>query len=905
MGKLNRNLLKILIMLCLFKNTTLAFSETSNENLKEQKLLSGKDEKIYFKEEKVLEESEGMQREYNEGEEVLIKVDVKKKEEYVEGIVNNGKIYVKEASFLEVIERKNLNKNKMGNTIEIDNEKYYDLENDYENLGLKNYFFDRKTMNMRVTPTWELAYEREENILDSRERLKIQKKNNKDSQYEEEEWKMWTSGIMGIGYTRTDGNNENNSGYIRYTNNLLYGSTSINATIDDNNGDAEGKLDYAYWERNILNNKRLLIGNTYKQSNYSVSDNSGSITGITLGSENSWDSQMRVTQKQVTGYAATGTVVELYENGILKDFKSVIDGQYAFNVDLYNGSKNYTIKKYTPDGQVIVEEVTLLASESVLEKGKFDYLVDAGVIKKKESKSTFGGEVKYGILKDFTGIVGGFDLYDDNYSKQSFYKVGEVGILDIPYIKAPLYHSIVYSSDGDENSMSKYTLGLTLGKDQINYKNEDYTKLDLRFQSFTKKNDDLYYDFREMKGYNLKVGTSSREDTNDEKHRTYYGTIYKSYGLYYTSLGLNKTKNKTTGETENYISPGISYSAPSGSMLNKYIDTISIYSNIGEENTYGISLGKNNAGEWDYYLNYNNDSSNRKEMIGLMVSYTPGGKVKMSTNIQKSHYNNKPIIQNTVETNIYIGPQKPKFDYAKNMGKGSVAGKVYLDKDGNGKFDEGIDKIIKKSKIETYRNSTIADENGEFVLGGLETYSPVDVRITSDDENIPYYVSTNSHEKVKLNPGGRKQLDFGYRPVVSISTEINFGENFYREQVVDMLREMEIEFENMRTHEKHKYEFGKDDMIIKSLPVGVYSLELIYKGDSNIKIHKSKHYLALKETEESEITFDVEKLDENNFVLTVKQDYKQLFVSLEQLYSSLELEKNKYIGYKKKEIERR
>ncbi len=897
----NRNVLKILFILCLLKNTTLSFAEVLKENTKEQKLVSLEEPK----DEEEIKDFEGIEGEYSEGEEVLIKLDIKKKEEYITGIVKNGKIYLEEEAFLEAVETKITKKNQPQNAIEVEGKRYYDLESDYKSLGLKSYSFDQEGMNMKVVPQWKLQYEKEEDALDARERTKIQNKNNKEVEYATENWKMWTSGIMGIGYTRTDGDNENNSGYIRYTNNLLYGSTSLNATIDDNDDDAKATLDFAYWERNVLNNKRLLIGNTFKQSNYSTSDRSSSVTGITLGEENSWDSQMRVTQKQVTGYAPTGTTVELYENGILKDFQTVTDGQYEFNVDLFNGSKNYAIKKYMPDGRIIMEEVTLLASESVLAKGKLDYSVDVGVIKRKENKSTFGGQVKYGILKDFTGIIGGFDLYDDEYSKQSFYTVGEVGIIDIPIIKAPLYHNVMYSSDGDDNSMSKYNLGLTLGKDQLNYKNEDYTKLDERYQSFTKKNDDLYYDLREIKGYNLKVGTSSREDTSNEKQRTYYGTVYKSYGPFYTSIGVNKTKNETTGETERNISPGISYSTPSNSKINKCLDTISIYSNIGDENTYGLSVGKTNAGEWDYYLNYNNNDKNDKESFGMMVSYTPGGKAKVSTNIQNSHYNQKPTIQNTVETNVYMGPKKPKFDYAKNMGKGTVAGKVYLDRDGNGKFDEETDVVIKNSKIETYRNSTYADENGEFVLGGLETYSPVDVRISSNDDEIPYYVSTKSHEKVKLNPGGRKKLDFGYRPVVSIATEINFGENFYREQVIDMLRDMEIEFENMRTHEKYKYEFGKDDIIIKTLPVGVYSLELTYKGDSNIKIHKSKHYLALKETEESEITFDVDKLDETNFVLTVKQDYKQLFVSLEQLYSSIELEKSKYIGYGKQETKRR
>ncbi|MGL5657351.1 MAG: hypothetical protein ACRCXY_11035 [Fusobacteriaceae bacterium] len=896
----NRNILKILFILCLLKNTTLSFAEVPKESIKELKLVS-----LERSEEDLKEESKGLQGEYSDGEEVLIKLDIKKKEEYVAGIIKNEKIFLEEEGFLEAIESKIPKKNTLKNTIEVDAKKYYDVENEYESLGLKSFSFDQEGMNMKVVPNWQLIYEREEDIQNQRDRTRIKNKNSKDEDYITENWKIWTSGIMGIGYTRTDGDNENNSGYIRYTNNLLYGSTSINATIDEDEDDAKARLDYAYWERNVLDNKRLLIGNTYKQSDFSLSDSGSSMTGVTLGLENSWDSQMRVTQKKVTGYAPTGTTVELYENGILKDFQTVTDGQYEFNVDLYNGSKNYAIKKYMPDGQVVMDDVTLLASESVLPKGKFDYSVDVGVIKEKENKGTFGGELKYGILKDFTGIVGGFDLYDDDYNKNSFYTVGEVGILNIPLINAPLYHNVMYSSDGEDNSMSKYNLGLTLGKDQINYKNEDYTKLDERFQSFTKKNDDLYYDLREIKGYNLKVGTSTSEDTNNEKQRTYYGTLYKSYGQFYTSLGLNKTKNETTGETENYASPGISYSTPSTSEINKYLDTISVYSNLGEENVYGVSIGKNNLEEWDYYINYKSNDKNTQESFGMMVSYTPGGKAKISTNIENSHYNKNPTIQNTVETNLYMGTKKPKFDYAKSMGKGIVGGKVYLDKDGNGEFDEGIDTVVKNSKIETYRNSTYADENGEFVLGGLETYSPVNVKISSQDDNIPYYVKEDFYEKVKLNPGGRKKLDFGYRPVVLIAMEINFGENFYREQVIDILKDMEIEFENMRTHEKYKYEFGKDDMIIKTLPVGIYSLELVYKGDTSIKTHKFKHYLAVKDTEESEITFDVDKLDESNFVLAVKQDYKQIFSSLQQLYSNIELEKNKYIDYEKKETDGR
>lgn len=889
------SILKILFMTCFLSIFNFSFSEvTKSEN---QELMA----------EKTLDNSNSdrsLQDEYDDGEEVLIKIGVRKKEGYIPGIVQDGKIYLEEESLNEIIEIKNYKKNTLKEKIEVNGKRYFNLENEYENLGLKNYSFNQETMSIKVIPEWMLDYEIEEKILEKRERNIIQKKNEKEDKYKTEEWKMWTPGILGIGYTRSDGDDESNSGFIRYTNNLMYGSTSLNTTLTDSEGETEATLDYAYWERDILDNKRLLIGNTYKRANYNISDNANSITGITLGLENSWDSQIRVTQKQIVGYAPTGTTVELHENGILKDFKTVTDGQYYFDVDLNNGSRRYSIKKFLPDGQIVEENISLLASEMVLSKGKMDYYADVGVIKNKENKSTMGGEVRYGIFDDFTGIIGGFDSYDDDYNKKSFYTVGEVGIVNIPYINAPLYQNITHSNDGQNNSMTKYILGLTLGEDQINYKREDYTKLDEKFQSFTKKNNDFYYDVREIKGYNLKIGVSSREDTNNEKQKTYYGNINKSYKLFYANLGLNKTKNETTGDKETYISPGISHSVSSKNKMNKYIDTISIYSNFGEENSYGVSIGKNNAGEWDYSFTYNNNDKNTKESLGIIVSYIPGGTAKISTNIQESG-NNRTMIQNTIETNVYMGIRKPKFDYTKNMGKGTVAGKVYLDRDGNGEYEENTDSIVKNSKIETYRNSTFADEEGNFVLGGLETYSPINVKISSEDDEMPYYVPPNSNEKIKLNPGGRKKMDFGYRPLVSIVSEINFGESFYREQVIEMLEEMEIEFENIRTKEKYKYEFGKDDTIIKTIPVGVYSLELAYKGNSSIKIHKSKNYLVLKETEESEIIFDVEKLDENNLVLTVKQDYKQLFASLEQLYSSVELEKNKYIGYKQQVNKRR
>lgn len=885
MWKIKSKRIAKLILFCFLLNGLITYSSE-----KEEMVLKSDS---YKKIEK--SESESI---LQEGEMVYIRAKIRAKEEFLKGVVYNGKVYFEEQKLFEVLEIELSDKETKKNPTLIENQKYYDLEKEYKNLKINKYEFDEEEMSVNIDPDWQLSHEIERDINEKREKLEIAKKNMDIEEPETEEWKMITSGIMGIGYTNTSGERSGEEAYIRYNNNLFYGATSLNATINKEDGETDSTLDYLFWERDVLNNKKLLIGNTYKNSRYNTSDVSNSITGVTLGLENSWDSQMRVTQRQVSGYAPTGTVVELYENGILRDFQTVTDGQYKFNVDLYNGSKYYSIKKYMSDGQVIMENVSLLANESVLPKGKIDYTADVGSIKGKESKGTFDTEIKYGIFEDFTGIIGGFDMYDEDYNKSSFYTVGEVGIIPLDIIGSQLYHTITYSSDDNENSMHKYALELALGKDQLNYKNEDYSKLNSNYRSYTRKNDDLNYDLRVIGGYNLKIGTSSQESDSREKERTYYGNLYKNYRYFYLTTGVNKRKNRTTGESDTYVTPGASYSVLKENKTSKYLDTVSVYSSIGPDGSYGVNIGKNNAGkngEWDYYLNYNNNDDNNKESFGLMVSYMPGGRAKVTSNVQKSYSADRPLIQNSIETNVYMGPKKPKFDYAKNMGRGTVSGKIFLDKDGDGEFTPNRDTIVKGSKVETYRNYTYADLDGEYTLGGLPTYSPVDLRIASEDEEMPYYISPSDKKKIKLNPGGKKIVDFGYRPIVSIVSEINFGKDFYREEVENVLEDMEIEFKNMKREESFKHEFGKDDLIVHTVPVGIYSVELIYKGKSNIKIHKSKYYLALKDIEESEVTFDVEKIDNENFVLSIKQDESHLYASIDQLYTSLEQEKYKEV----------
>lgn len=881
MWKIKNKRVVRLILICFLINNLVAYSsENKGTELNDENY-----EKI--------EKSESMSI-LQEGELVYIRAKIRVKEEFLKGIVYNGRIYFEERKLFEVLEIELSDKEIKKNPTLIENQRYYDLEKEYKNLKINEYKFEEEEMSVDVDPSWQLSHEKERDINEKREKLEIIKKNLIVSEPEKEEWKMLTSGIMGVGYTNTSGERSGEAAYIRYNNNLFYGATSLNATVNKEDGKTDSTLDYLFWERDVLNNKKLLIGNTYKNSRYNTSDISSSITGVTLGLENSWDSQMRVTQRQISGYAPTGTVVELYENGILRDFQTITDGQYKFDVDLYNGSKYYSIKKYMSDGQVIMEDVSLLANESVLPKGKVDYTVDVGSIKGKESKGTVDAEIKYGIFEDFTGIIGGFDMYDEDYNKSSFYTVGEIGIIPLDIIGSQLYHTITYSSDDNENSMYKYALELALGKDQISYKSEDYSKLSSNYRSYTRKNDDLSYDLRVINGYNLKVGTSSQENDNREKERTYYGNLYKNYRYFYLTTGLNKRKNETTGESETYVTPGASYSVSKDNEISKYIDTISVYSSIGPQGSYGVNVGKNNAGkrgEWDYYLNYNNNDDNNKESFGLMVSYTPGGRAKITSNAQKSYSADKPLIQNSIETNVYMGPKKPKFDYAKNMGRGTVSGKIFLDKDGDGEFTPERDTVVKDSKVETYRNYTYADSDGEYTLGGLATYSPVELRIASEDDEMPYYISPSDKKKIKLNPGGKKIVDFGYRPIVSILSEVNFGKNFYREEVESVLENLEIEFKNMKREESFKYEFGKDDLIVHTVPVGIYSVELIYKGKANIKIQKSKYYLVIKDVEESEITFDIEKIDDENFMLSVKQDKSQLYTSIDQIYTSLERKK--------------
>lgn len=807
------------------------------------------------------------------GEDGVFKLIINKKEEMVEGKVIDNAPYIKKSDFITMFELENKDKKiiENTNTNNIDGVPYVNLEKEKEKLKLEKYEVDLENFIIEVKVPWKLSYEEEI----EREKMRKRLQKSTEEAYEKEQWKLITPGILNVGYAKNDFSESDEYVYFNYVNNLFYGSTNIDGEIQKNKEDGErskAEVNYAYWERDVLENKKLIVGDTYRRLPFNVG-NKNEIIGYNVGKKNSWDSTMTVTEKYVQGYAPTGTMVELYENGILREYKIATSGEYKFKVDLYNGSREYKIKKYLSGGEVIEEKVTLGADEDILPKGEFDYYIENGQLKGQSEYKTYNAGFSYGAIDNLTLMLGGFNIYSEDNENSDFFMTGENGTFTLPYINAAIMHTVKVAKDNNNNMVYQYYTEMSKGDTSLVYRKDDYSELEESMRASTKKKDDVYISDKIGKT-NIRVGTSRTEYDENSEEKEYYAYLYRTfYGNYLVNIGFSRREDLKNDEKENSILPSISYTLDRNSFMYRFMDSISLSTNIVEADTqYSLNISKN-YNEWDYYLGYNIDNSGEWN-TSFTLSWTPGKKAKIQTSIYSDNDGTK--FGTFAETNVYLAGNKPQISYSDSTGTGSIDGKIYIDRDGNGKYEEGYDEIIPEAQIKT--NGTEQDIKGDgfYALGAINTLSPEKVEVVVDSEFLPYNTSNKKERKVKLNPGGRANLDFGFVPTVMVVSNINFKNGFYIEEIEKLLSDFSIEFKNLDTNKVETYKWGKTDIFIKNLDVGEYAVNLIYTGNEKIKIYKSIYFLKLKDTEESMVDFEIEKIEENIFSLTVKHEGSQL-----------------------------
>lgn len=801
-----------------------------------------------------------------EREEIILQISVGGKIDYIESYLDSetGDLYSKTDFFLDFIEaplevREKLKKESEEGLLNLTR------LNREQKIAFDNFNWNEFDSTLEIDPPWETQEENQNRVVKNRERLNQRKLLNGNGDVEREEWKLFTPGILNIGFSRDDiTHDSDNRVYFSYANNIIYGNLNLDGEIKDDGT----HLNYVYWQRDIFDEKKLIVGDYYRNSVFNYGK-SGHLRGVQLLEKYSWNSNINVNSKSIIGFAETGSTVELYVNNILRDFQVVQGGQYKFDVDLGNGSNEYIIKKYGINGEIIEEKVSIYGSENILKAGEFDYIGSVGH-ERDEDYNLYDVQLRYGLFENFTIGIGGFNVIDNASEVRDFINISEVGSLNLPYLNMPVLQEAHLGYRSDDEYSYRYRVETEILGLNVDYFNENYSKLDWQLRETVNrvKNSELQLS-RDIYRVNTRVGYNRSKDRYGLEQEEYYANLGRNFGKIYTNVGIRRNDYKGTMEKDNTsYNLGVSYSFTNG--ISEYIDIVSAYVDTDDvETTYGVNLGKNSENsEWDYSLAY---SYNKRfgTSYGLNVNYTPGKTVNIRTGIYKQGDSIKRI-SSGVETNIYLGDRGTALGYDDFSGKGSVTGKSFIDKNGDGEFNEGeewIKAIIKADSTEIYNRY-----NGKYFLGGLQTYRASKLTGELNGQEVPYNIEPDLKRTVQLNPGGLMKINFAFRPKVTVISTVEFEEGAYYEDVAQVISNLKIQLKNLNNKkEKIVLSWSEDSMYISDLAVGEYEVEVIQPPDSEINLKMEKYTLKVEDEQDLNLVFIGKKKSDNSFEIILEK----------------------------------
>ncbi|GLI55342.1 hypothetical protein PM10SUCC1_08560 [Propionigenium maris DSM 9537] len=285
----------------------------------------------------------------------------------------------------------------------VDEELYISIEL-LRRLGEVHY--NKNDLLLEFKPDFKLRYEFEGDVRDERvifDSLKKAEERKEERSVRRVENRLFSLGKVKGTYSNTDLETGEHRFDLDYTSRILGGqfATSID-TVD-------GKV--SYWNHTydqILEDKDIVVGET--NSNLAYFPNS-SFKGIAIKSDSYTKEFGRST---IDGFAATGSVVELYKNGSLYDYQTVKNGRYSFEDVRVNSTTEFTVRIYDESSNYTEEEIDLKSSRNLQEKGGYDYNLFLG--ETEEEEELRAGEVFYGITEDTT-LGGGYLSLEDEYAE--------------------------------------------------------------------------------------------------------------------------------------------------------------------------------------------------------------------------------------------------------------------------------------------------------------------------------------------------------------------------------------------------------------------------------------------------------------------------------------------------------
>ncbi|WP_300329987.1 hypothetical protein [Fusobacterium sp.] len=739
----------------------------------------------------------------------LYTLDINLKEKKVYGNINkkNIKVYFDdEESFV------------------MDGELYVNIKVLEKKLLFKESFFDYSALKLNVEPNFILPYEERERAKVERLRLDTRKVEDEKKIDFEIPRKLATPGLFKIDYSKSNVEESEYQIKYEYSSQLLYGELYLSGEIKPEHKIDYGNLTYS----DIIEDNDLVVGNfsLIAPSFFGVDTK---VLGVSFENKDTYmtrDSGITI----IKGQAKNAETIELYRNSFLVDYIKPYSENFEFRIDDGVFNSDYTLKIYYENGEIEERKVYSLSDSDLLKKGKSRFTFQGG--KGDEThENQYIGRAFYGVTDNLTLGLGGMNL---NSTSGNQYRILESDILlrtgnkNFPMI---INYKNYYDYKSEENS---YELSVDQKLFSYNLKFiENSFSETIAEQSEIKK----YNSISLGKSFNrnfFEIGVErilkTEEKFGEDKEENIYGLWDSSvFNPVYTSLKIEKNINGSREDVG--FKPSLSYSNGSVSILleadiskddgkRRYDQEYFLRINHKKENLFKEILFVDVGAE----IKYSNET--KKFTYGLSFNIELDDIIYMklpSTTTFDEDKNRKT--QTGLEVSKIIDLSNPKRKIKKNISLNSswIHGKVFLDKNGNGVYDEG-ETPLENVKVMVDNKHFYSDKNGEYVAEGF--YSNEVVVLDIDRKTLdPMLKNSRDSLKIKTRRSSGAKIDIPVEVVSLVMGNIWQTEDFSEKEFIRSISMTTILLE-------------KDGKVVKTIDPefdGMFFFEDVTPGEYIIK----------------------------------------------------------------------
>ena len=238
-------------------------------------------------------------------------------------------------------------------------------------LPAKKVEFNLATLISKI----EFDFSLPSDIRYQQEKARMSMTNNEKKEEEREHIKnpqMFSSGVVKLEFEKVNVEDKDGKSLrADYITQFLYGTLEADLTLLDDSKKEKNRFELeeislSYY--NVLDKKDVTIGNVYlSKPDFYRADTK--LVGINITDSSDRFNVNERNGNTFEGFAPSGTIVELYRNGILIDYQTAEDRRYVFdNVDTHSLTDKYFIRIYNPDGTYIQKDISLLLNNKNIKK---------------------------------------------------------------------------------------------------------------------------------------------------------------------------------------------------------------------------------------------------------------------------------------------------------------------------------------------------------------------------------------------------------------------------------------------------------------------------------------------------------------------------------------------------------